>query len=351
MSNYENVRSLIEHLPVAVSPDSRDVKWMTDASVVGAARDTDGRVELFLRGPEIKPTSSVIRDAIEYRLVHRDEQPPFEANRLLLPGFGHFDQVAAFIGTELLRSGADSSLLSAFGQTEPIIELAIERLRLSYQSTIGLIGELLLIDALARRAADAELARIFAGWDGWRMSSRDLRIGDTGIEVKTTTRSSSSHLIEGLHQVERSDGSDGSTAEEHLFVVSIGLTAATEGGNSFAMPELVDRIVQRMLAAKLPASEVEKFVFRISEYGATSGGGYDHHTQSSDAPYSMRFVTTFFRAYDMTDDAVRVLRSHDLVAYPHTDAASVRYRIDLPISVSAGNPVSGANQAAGLIIG
>lgn len=351
MTNYEHVLEVIASVPPAADAGIRDVKWMTDAHVVGVARDTDGRVEVFLRGTELRPHSAIVRDAIEFRVVHRDAQPSFDANRLQLPALGHFDQVAAFICTELLRGDADASLPRAFMQSEPIIELAIERLALSSQAILGLAGELLLIDALCRRAQDAQVADIIAGWDGWKRSSRDLTLGATGIEVKTTTGPTSSHLVEGLHQVELDYGNGGGTPEDHLILVSIGLEPHAEGGNAFTIPQLVDRILARMLASGLGDSKAEKFQFHVAEYCENFGGGYDHHVHASDDAYATRFVTSFFRAYDMSDTNIEVLRRQDIAARPHVDIGSVRFRVDLPVAVSADNPITGANQVAEAILG
>jgi hypothetical protein len=350
MTSYEDARALIASVPRAASRGIRDVKWMTDAHVVGVARDTEGHVEVFLRGTELSPSSANVRDAIEFRVVHREGQPSFDANRLQLPALGHFDQVAAFICTELLHGGADTSLPHAFRQAEPIIELAIERLTLSNQAIIGLAGELLLIDALCRRAPDYQVADIISGWDGWKRSFRDLTVGTTGIEVKTTTGTTSSHLVEGVHQIELNDGSGGGTPEDRLILVSIGLERAVDGGNAFTIPQLIDRILARMSAAGIPDSDVEKFLFRVAEYGVSFGSGYHHHAQPSDVAYSTGFYTSFFRAYDMSDADIELLRRQDVAVHSHVDIGSVRFRVDLPVAVSAANPINGANQVAETII-
>lgn len=350
-TTYESVLQLIESVPNAASADHRNVTWLTDAHVVGVARDHNGQVEMFLAGAELSPGSSAVRAAIEFRTWHRKGASPFDASRLLLPSLGYFDQVVAFICTELLRGGADVSLSQAFAQTEPIIELAIERLRLSNQALLGLAGELLLLDALCRNAADEQAAPIIRSWDGWKRSSRDFTWGPTGIEVKTTTRSGSSHPVEGVHQVERSDGSDGGAPEDRLFLVSIGLQPAEPGGNAFTIPQLVDRIIARAEGVGAGGSVVDKFLAHVAEYGANSGGGYEHGTQVPDPSYTTPFLTTFFRAYDMSDSAVEVLRRDDVAAHHHVDVSSVRFRVELPITVSLGNPVVGANQVAQVILG
>jgi len=350
MTSYESVLQVIESVPSTESADSRDVTWTTDSRVVGVARDYEGRVEVFLAGARLSPLSSAISDAIEFHTWHRDGAHPFDANRLLFPAAGHFDQIAAFICTELLRAGADISLADAFVRTEPIIEMAIERLRLSSQAIIGLAGELLLLDALCRRAHDEQVSLIVGSWDGWKRSSRDFSWGATGVEVKTTTRSTSSHLVEGTHQVERSNGSDGGEGEDRLLLVSVGLQPAESGGNAFTIPQLVDRIIERMQEASLEAAVVEKFLNHVAEYGAGSGGGYEHNALNPDQSYSQPYLTGFFRAYDMSDNAVEVLRRDDISIHHHVDVSSVRFRVELPAAVSPNNPVLGANQVADVIL-
>lgn len=345
MTDYESMRQLIESVPIAASAKIRDIKWATDAHVVGVSRDPGGRVEVFMVGPELYPASAAVREAIEFRAMHRDREPPFDANRLVLPALSHFDQVAAFICTELLRSGADTSLAGAFAKTEPIIELAIEQLRLSNQVIVGLVGELLLLDALCRHATDVQVVQVIGSWDGWKRSSRDFALGPVGVEVKTTTGKASSHLIEGIHQVERNTGSGDHQPEDRLLVVSIGVQSATPGGNAFTIPGLVDRIIERMREAGLTETAVGKFLSHVSEYGS-GFGGYNHDTQVSDLAYARGFLTTFFRAYDMADEAIQVLRRYDVTARTHVDVGSVRFRIDLPAAMSAGNPIVGANQVA-----
>lgn len=351
MIKYEAVRTLVEQLESNSDAKVRDVHWLTDAEVIGVARDPVGRVEVLLAGPELRTSSSIIKDALEFRVVHRAGQSSFGANRLMLPAVAHFDQVAAFICTELLRAGADDSLQQAFRDTEPIVELAIERARLSSRVIVGLAGELRFLDALCRRADNSQLAEVISGWKGWRRSARDLTIGMTGVEVKTTLRASSSHLVEGIHQVELQDGSEGASPESRLLLVSIGLQVSPDGGNAFSIPQLVDRTIARMSVAGLADSVIDAFLTHLAEYGSDHGGGYDHRAHMYDRAYDTRFLTSFFRAYDMTGDALKVLRWRDLVAYVHVDPRSVKFRVDLPTTVTPQNPIVGANRVAGALLG
>jgi hypothetical protein len=347
--SYETVLDLVLNAGRAPSGDLRDIVWISDAHVVGVARDHEGRIEVFLGGAELRPTSKLVEESIEFRTWHRSGKASLSANRLVLPALGHFDQVAAFICTELLRNGADVALSRAFAKTEPIIELAIKRLQMSNEVLLGLAGELLMLDALTRHAQDDRISRVIDGWDGWRRSSRDFVWGTTGVEVKTTTRPTSSHLVQGVHQLETRDPHEGGDPEDRLYLVSIGLQTADSGDNTFSIPLLVSRICERTIAAG-SGSDVSKFLSRVSEYGAESGGGYDHQSMSEDPAYAVSFLTAFCRGYDMSDKFVEVLRRDDVAIRHHVDISSLRFRVDLPPVASVGNPIAGANQVAKVIL-
>ncbi len=350
MINYEDARRRIECIPVSPETGSRNVEWITSAEIIGVARDIEGKVEILFRGAKLVPVSRTVKEASEHRLIYRDDGTSFEAMRLVFPALAHFDQVAAFICIELLRNGADDDLSLAFARTEPIIELAIVNLALSDQALLGLVGELLLLETLCRRAENVRVAEIIAGWSGWQQSSRDVVLGSTGIEVKTTTGRDSSHLVEGVHQVERDEGGE----EDRLLLVSIGLQRAESGvGNSFTVPSLVERITMRMAEAGTSHAVIKRFAAHVAEYGANSGIGYDHTTQAADPTYAIPFLTAFFRAYDMDDAEIDVIRRHDVAARRHVVDGSVKFRVNLSAHgpVSAGNPVEGANQVAQVILG
>jgi hypothetical protein len=276
MTNYESILVTISSTPSSDAATERDITWLTDHDVVGVSRDHEGRLEVFLRGPQLRPAIAIVRDAIEFHTWHRTEGDPLDANRLRLPALSHYDQVVAFICTELLRNGADEDLALALARTEPIIELSIEQLQMSSDAVLGLAGELLLLDALCRTDPD-RVDELVNSWAGWQRSSRDFSLSAVGVEVKTTRRDTSSHMMQGVHQVELADGEDGGVAETALILVSIGLRPAEFGDDSFTIPQLVERINSRLKDAgrqDLAAT----FLAHVSEYGSWSGLGYDHRT-------------------------------------------------------------------------
>lgn len=350
MTSYETVLDQINAVPAGTTGDDRTITWLTESKVVGLARNGRGHLELFLAGDLLKPRTSTVKSAMHYHSWHRDNLPPLSANRILLPALGHFDQVGAFIAAELLREKADVNLERAFAVTEPLIELAIKRLEISENAILGLVGELLLLDALCRRADDLHAGAVIQAWDGWRRSARDLTWEGTGVEIKTTTRTTSSHAIHGVHQVEPAPATDDDSGETRLLLVSIGLHQTDLNVPALSIPSLVDSIVER-LSMTGASGLVNEFLTRVSMYGSESGIGYEHSTMANEAPFTTLFTVTFVRGYDMADPAIQILRRDDVVAHQHVDAESLTFRVELPATISLDNPVVGARRVAEVILG
>jgi hypothetical protein len=337
-------------VPAGLTGNDRTINWLTDAQVVGVARNSRGHLELFLAGEQLKPRTSTVKYAIHYHSWHRDTQPPLSANRILLPALGHFDQVGAFIAAELLREKADANMERAFAVIEPLIELAIKRLEIAESAILGLVGELLLLDALCRRADDRHVGPVVQAWDGWRRSARDLTWEGTGVEIKTTTRTTSSHAVRGVHQIEPAAATDDGPGESRLLLVSIGLRQTDPNVPALSIPSLVESIVARLTVSGA-GGLVDEFLKRVAMYGSESGIGYEHATMANEAPFTTPFSLTFIRGYDMADPAVEVLRRDDVLAHQHVDAQSLSFRVDLPATITLNNPIAGVRRVAEAILG
>ena len=350
MTSYEEVLEQINAVPAGLTGNDRTINWLTDAQVVGVARNSRGHLELFLAGEQLKPRTSTVKYAIHYHSWHRDTQPPLSANRILLPALGHFDQVGAFIAAELLREKADANMERAFAVIEPLIELAIKRLEIAESAILGLVGELLLLDALCRRADDRHVGPVVQAWDGWRRSARDLTWEGTGVEIKTTTRTTSSHAVRGVHQIEPAAATDDGPGESRLLLVSIGLRQTDPNVPALSIPSLVESIVARLTVSGA-GGLVDEFLKRVAMYGSESGIGYEHATMANEAPFTTPFSLTFIRGYDMADPAVEVLRRDDVLAHQHVDAQSLSFRVDLPSTITLNNPIAGVRRVAEAILG
>jgi len=348
VTTYEELVEHIASLAVPEDPTQRDIHWATDRKVVGVSKTGANLTEIFLAGPQLDPVSHALREVVDFQSWWRNRrgEPAFEANRIVLPDAGHFDRVAAFLCVELLRNGADEDLALAFARTEPILELTLERLRPSDQSLLGLIGELLFLAAACEAADASHVASVVGGWHGWRPSLRDFSWGRIGVEVKTTIGPTSTHSVQGTHQVEPDTGN----GEDLLFLLSVGLRPPIDPHpNTVTLPGLVDRILSRLTAAGV---EPDTLLVRLREYGATAGFGYDHRSMREDPAFTVAFEVGFVRAYDMTDQNVAVIRSDNVAEHQHVNPRSLRFVVQLPVTVSGDvNPVVGLSQAAAAILG
>ncbi|RKS77498.1 putative PD-(D/E)XK family protein DUF4420 [Motilibacter peucedani] len=354
--SYEHQLELVLGLERPADPNERLITWCAGSGPVGLARDSAGHIEIFLEGPPLPARSRTVRDALEHQPWQRQaDAPDLLASRLLLPAAGHYDQVAAFLCTELLRNGAEEDVRAAFQLTEPVIELALERLRIADRALLGLAGELLVLEALLRCAGDHHVEALLASWTGYLEAPRDFQVGDVGVEVKTTTRTSSSHLVQGYQQVDVGHGVDG--VDEHaLLLVSIGLEWAhvdEDESTSTTLPGLVEAILGRVHATmgRAAGPAVARLLANTEAYGEPNQIGYQHLTMATNAAYTRRFRHTFVRCYDMSDGLIELLREHDIRRATHVDPDSVRYRLSLPDEVRGDmNPVRGLTSAVSEIL-
>jgi hypothetical protein len=354
-TSYEQQLAIVKGLRPSRTDDDRHIEWCVVEGVVGLARTSKGLIEIFLEGPQLNARFRRVREALEYQRWFRAAGPELLANRILLPAAGHFEQVAAFLCTELLRNDATTDLPEAFAQTEPLIELAIDELMLADEALIGLCGEMLVLNALLRYAPDTRVGALVEAWKGHRETPRDFQLESRGVEVKTTTRSTSSHLFTGVHQLEVGHGVDG--AEEAAYMLmSLGLewVDSEDGENTTSLPELIDAGLERITNALGSSADayIGELVGHIADYGSPTALGYDHTTMLESARFSRRFRLRFARGYDIGDSAIRLLTTDDMRQRPFIDVESLHLRVNLPDEVTGNlNPVVGLSNCAQRILG
>lgn len=348
-ASYEDQLRIVRDLSLPSSDDDRHITWCIEPGPIGVALTSGGLIEIFLEGSPLAATTRRVQDALDYQRWYRHDGSELWASRILLPAAGHYEQVAAFLCTELLRNGAVDDLDGAFARTEPLIDLAIHDLHIADEAFLGLCGEVLLLHALANAAPADQVGSVIDSWKGYRDSPRDFQLGLLGIEVKTTTGSVSSHRFSGVHQLEPGHGVDG-MREVGYMVVSMGLEWCDSDGepNATSLPQLVDGLLERIRTAdernRLRESELLR---NISAYGRPRGSGYDHHSMADSTRYGKRFRLQFVRGYDMTDGSIRLLSTEDFQERPFLDPTSIRVRVNLPTQVAGDiNPIVGLNRCA-----
>ncbi|TPI78521.1 PD-(D/E)XK motif protein [Mesorhizobium sp. B2-8-9] len=334
--HFEALRADLAALTVPQG-QARNLRWLAMTLAIG--RTATGDYEVFIRGPDLKAGSSLVRRHVQYGDWRPEEGgAPFSASRIVLPSAPHFASIAVLIAIELLRAGiaGPAGVQPAFTDVEPIIEMAIRRGALSETVVLGLVGELTVLRQLilARSDRPASMMRCLDFWQGWQEGGRDFRIGDHAIEVKTTQMGASIHEFSGLHQLEPKSLPSGS--KEHLHLMSIGLAASTTMGET--LPSLVSSIVALLSTAVGGAEVADEFVRRVSQYGTLSGTGYVHATMLDWSVYGTRFAHTFLpRLYRVDDSAMRLL-GREKLAETFVQAHGLSFTMHIPDQVSAFNP-------------
>ncbi len=345
---YEWLREQLEQVSRPDREEDRRTLWVVDR-LLGIAVTSSGTIEILLVGDKLRPASGVIRRHLEHARWNIPEAGiQVEANRIALPAQPHFLSLAALVAVELIRFGFDSTtaLPTAFQQVEGLVELALRRTALAEEHIIGLMGELLCLEAMLDAIDAPELmSSVLDMWRGYTRE-RDFAIGGIGIEVKTTQSMSSSHKFSGLHQVEPGAGVD--SHEQRVYLLSVGLVIGGNDGQSLA--ELVERIVQRLGGRAQGASSSlaplqRRFLSEVASYGQPNSLGYDHETLRQQGIYTVRFKTNFTpRLYDLSDPNIRILRRAFLQT-THVLADDIQFRLELEEVITPSNPEANWAQA------
>ena len=337
---FEVLRQQLDAMPCPKKSSERTIHWLS-LGRMGIAKNVNGGFEIFFGEPQVIPNRALVKRGLEFKAWEGQGGILYQASRIELPSEPHFLSISALIGTEAVIAGIESPsvpLQKVFEAVEPLIALALKRAFLSDEPALGLIGELILLDQMLALIMGMPEHRIviLETWRGFTASSRDFIIGESAIEVKSTTLPCSTHMIHSLEQVEPKELPSGEL-ESDLLLLSIGLTPVL--GGPFSLAALAERILARLgpLASGSP-DLTTGFLDRLKRYGALGGWGYDHLDMKDTIMAKRTYAFSFTpRLYDIKDPAVKILRQQDLVGTmvnPH----HVQYQIDLPETISKVNP-------------
>lgn len=181
--------------------------------------------------------------------------------------FRDFHRLAGLLTEDFERPG--HTAVGAFlAVVERWRELTTKRSLLSPEEQLGLVGELVVLDALISRHGPAAVS----SWTGRAkdMPERhDFRIGTIDVEVKSTRSPQRQHVIHGLRQMEPSEG-------HNLFMVSLRFEAAGMG-NGKSLSErtqavrktlsdnhlAIDEFDAKLAAARFRASDMAHYQDRL----------------------------------------------------------------------------------------
>lgn len=350
--NYEEIHEAIASLPKATKDKERSSIWLDQNKTFGVARDKSGVVEIFLFGDEIQPLTPIVQKNTDFFEWAFDGQIPRSANRIKLPKETHFEAFAAFLCLHFVEHGVFENQTKSFKESEPLIALAYERNYESIQALIGCIGELVFLRALL--AASEKSNRLIDAWKGFDKSLRDFHFGNFGVEVKTSTTSSSRHHIQGVHQVEYGILSD-NQIETEFYLLSIGIVSVqeNESENAFTFPELVDMCIQNIKWGTSLEKDLltNVFIEKVEKYLNSFGIEYSHRVPDHRLKFPFKWQIGFVRAYDMKDSKISLINSAKLAESSMVIPETVNFDINLPIQVNGDlNPVTGMHNFISVVL-
>ena len=331
MYNYEQIRAEFESLEIPTFPEV-NIQWIVP-NKFGMGRDNKERYLLFFACSDLEVGSEVVKAAIVSNQSWKNIDGTIVSGFMIgLPKDDAFLIAATSIVIELIRIDVKSRELSVvFTEIESYIELVLRRLILTPTSIVGLIGELIVVEAILRTLILEKKQSpldVLKYWKGHSPAARDFDFGTLEFEVKTTTKDTSTHMIDNINQVQ---------SQNKLYLISIGLTLA-ETDTLLSVKSLVDSIMKLLSGSK---AAQDQFLICVSKYSKEAS--YNHETMSDWGPYQKSYKKTFeIRIYDIQDDNIKVIRSSDLKDLMVIDNHHITYEVCLPVKVkeSIENPQS-----------
>jgi hypothetical protein len=185
-------------------------------------------------------------------------------------------------------------------------DLLSGRGRLSEERTVGLIGELLVLEHLLDAAGETAAT---AAWLGPDAEEHDFVLSELDAEVKTTLTERRSHIIGTETQLQPSPA-------RPLWLLSIQLTRGGDAADGFRLPDLVSRVRDRL------STTAEAFTAHLRSVG----------WRDRDAElYTERYMLRSRPAAYPVDDAFPAVTRHrieQIVPRPEF-VGPVSYRVDV----------------------
>ena len=224
------------------------------------ADENNGRIGLRVSISEAPEEVDLALQHIQTATVFEGSQLFFEvftsASPLYEPFYAMLTRMA-----DLIQLNGHEPLAALSESVDQFATLLSSPTVLSREKQVGLWGELWLL----RKLIDVHGADALGYWTGPLGEDHDFRFADDEIEVKTTTKSTRSHIISKLSQLEASPG-------RTLYLLSIQL-AAGQGDDACSLLELVEDL-RRRLASNSGAEGKFRELLKEAEYNVVHEAFY-----------------------------------------------------------------------------
>lgn len=259
------------------------------------------RIELRARDDGTFPGLQGLRN-VTYDLVDYEDGPwsviGIDARDMRFEAYGLAVAIA-----EAMRGGSSFGSAVNAAMTN-LRSLLAARARLSESQQLGLLGELLVLEALLEGASPKD---VLEWWLGPGAEQHDLALPGVDVEIKTTLSERRQHRISGVDQLRPNPG-------RALWLVSVQLTRA--GGADG--PSLSSQVAS--LRDRLSGSD--RFIEALV--------GLGWRDEDADLYGTRYLLRTTPRAYHVDADFPAITSDRLRAAVPHHDLLSeVGYRIDV----------------------
>jgi hypothetical protein len=334
---FEDIRELVTALPPADDSTSRICKLIPGDSGMAVGKTHTSQYELLFIGSQIHPVSRLLRECITFgEWQHEVSRESFFANSLALPEGEHGASICAFIVTEFSRVDQSLTLTERFLLFEKFLEQFFRKEMLTEEETIGLIGELYILEALLSSAAPDKLEATLNAWQGYQHVSRDFSFGANSIEVKTTRRDESIHSVSNVFQIEARTDVAGAPLEQ-LHLISLGLlkSSINTGTPGVTLASSCDAILARLDQSPIDAARLRKtFLLITAQYGTSKHRSYIHDEMFDSALATQPWNFTFIRIYNMQDSMLSLPRRATLNSYRDLVSDTFQFTVHLPLRVN-----------------
>lgn len=300
-------------VPDQLSPETLE-KYFRSGTVTTHRAGEDPEIFIRIDGPAQKislltPRTDVSLDTATLRRVSTGVEfnAGAEFTRLTLDARGMYAEAYGLLQSVVLamRGGATLAAATSAAMTNMKALLAA-RPRISEESQVGLIGELLLLRSLL----DAhDEYTVLDWWLGPLAEERDFAFSSFDAEVKTTLSEARRHVIHGVGQLEPSPG-------RALWLVSLQITRAGGDPAGFSLPSLIGELRDQLCGTR------DRFNGHLAREGWDDDDAVMYRTK-----YVRRSSPV---AYLVDDDFPAVTSERLRSTVPHANLVSdVSYRVDL----------------------
>jgi hypothetical protein len=297
-ATWSEIRTYVE----AEAPSSHviDGEPKITLNFAGRSQAIEARVPLDGDPPQARPLAEVA-----VHVTNVGGQRYLVLRTVAEPLFQYFFEFSLLVADKIQLDGvaAGVAVSESMDQWRRLLQAAA---MLSPEKQLGLYGELLLL----RRLFGALGSAAIDAWTGPTKAAHDFRLGDFEVEVKTTRSENRVHEINGVNQLQPSEGCE-------LHLLSIQMAAGGTSGQSLA------QLVGDVRAAASSCGVEGRFDALLRDPWGLSRDMESHYRERLRPRSPMRLIEV---------DGLARITAEDVMAIPRPEmqrVSDVHFRLDV----------------------